>query len=160
MKRVLFLLLPLWLFVASSAPAANVDLGININIGAPAIVIDTPPEFLLIPALGLHISIGAPYDLFYLDGHYYHFHKNRWYRSSHYRGPWSYVDRGRLPKRMLKHEYREMLDWRNRDYREYSKDREKHRDRYFRAEEKHERREERREDRKEKKMKGNHGHKD
>lgn len=158
-KRILFLLLPLWLFAATHSQAANVDVGINVNIGVPALVIASPPEFLLIPALGLHVSFGTPSDLFYLDGYYYHFHKNRWYRSNHYQGPWGYVDRGKLPKRILKHDYREMLDWRNREYREYSKDREKHRDRYFRAEEKDERKEERRENHKEK-NKGKHGHKD
>jgi len=158
-KRALFLLLPLWLFVASSSQASNVDVGINVNIGAPAIVIESPPEFLLIPSLGLHISFDAPYDLFYLDGYYYQFHNNRWYRSNHYRGPWGYVDRRYLPKRMLKHDYREMLDWRNREYREYNKDRNKHRDRYFRPEGKHERKEERRDNHQEK-NKGKHGHKD
>ena len=137
-KRVFFLLVPLWLLVVSGSQAANVDVGINVNIGAPAIVITSPPEFLFIPSLGLHVSIGAPYDLFYLDGYYYQFHNNRWYRSNHYRGPWGYVDRRYLPKRMLKHDYLEMIDWRDRDYREYNKNREKHRDRYFRPEDKHE----------------------
>lgn len=158
-KRVFFLLLPLWLLVVPGSQASNVDVGININIGAPAVVIDSPPEFLLVPSLGLHVSFGAPYDLFYLDGNYYQFHNNRWYRSNHYQGPWGYVDRRYLPKRMLKHDYREMLDWRNREYREYNKDREKHRDRYFRAEEKHERREERRDDHREKER-GKHGRKE
>jgi hypothetical protein len=158
-KRVLFLLLSLWLWGVASSQAANVDVGINVNIGAPAIVIESPPEFLLIPSLGLHISIDAPYDLFYLDGFYYQFHNNRWYRSNHYRGPWGYVDRRYLPQRMRKHDYREMLDWRNREYREYNKDRDKHRDRYYRPEDRHERKEERRDDHKEK-HKGNHGHKD
>lgn len=168
MKRALVLFLPLWFFVASSASAANVDVGINVNVGlptpaivvpAPAIVVTSPPEFLLIPTLGLHISIGAPYDLFYLDGHYYHFHKNRWYRSSDYRGSWVYVDPGHLPKRLRNHNYREMLDWRDRDYKEYKKDRNKHRDRYFRADDRQEERKERREGHKEK-HKGNHGHKE
>jgi hypothetical protein len=158
-KRALFLLFPLWLLVVSGSQASNVDVGINVNIGAPAIVIESPPEFLLIPSLGLHVSIGAPYDLFYLDGYYYQFHNNRWYRSNHYRGPWGYVDRRYLPKRMLKHEYREMVDWRDREYREYNKDRKKHRDRYFRPEDKHERNEERRDDHKGK-NKGKHGGKD
>lgn len=162
-KRVLFLLLPLWLFAASSSSAANVDVGINVNIGAPAIVIDSPPEFLLIPSLGLHISFGAPYDLIYLDGYYYHFHKNRWYRSNHYRGPWGYVERRYLPKRMLKHDYREMIDWRDREYREFNKDRGRHRDRYFRADDKDERRHDRKEERRDDhkgKHNGKHGHKD
>ena len=158
-KRVLFLLLPLWLFVASSSQASNVDVGINVNIGAPAIVIASPPEFLLIPSLGLHVSFGAPYDLIYLDGYYYQFNKNRWYRSNHYQGPWGYVERGRLPKRILKHDYREMLDKRDREYKEYNKDREKHRDRYFRAEDKRERKEGRQDNHKGK-NKGNRGHKD
>lgn len=175
--RVLFLLLPLWLLVVPGSQASNVNVGVNVNIGAPApavviaapapavvigapeLVIASPPEFLLIPALGLHVSIDAPYDLFYLDGQYYQFHKNRWYRSNHYQGPWGYVERGRLPKRLLKHEYPEMIDWRDREYREYNKDRGKHRDRYFRAEDRHERREARRDDHREK-NKGNHGHRD
>lgn len=158
-KRVLFLFLPLWLLVVSNSHSANVDVGINLNIGAPAIVIESPPEFLLIPSLGFHISIGAPYDIFYLDGNYYHFNNNRWYRSNNYQGPWGYVDRRHLPKRILKHDYREMLNWRDREYHEYNKDREKHRDRYFRPQEKHERKDDRRESHKEK-NKGNHGRKD
>jgi len=136
MKRVLFLLLSLWLFVAANTSVASVDVGININIGAPAVVIESPPEFLLIPSLGLHISIGAPYDLIYLDSHYYHFHNNRWYRSNHYQGPWNYVDRDHLPKRIQKHQYREMLDRRNQEYKNYKKDPEHHRDRYYRPDDK------------------------
>lgn len=159
-KRVLFLLLPLWLAVVSNCLASNVDVGINVNIGAPALVIASPPEFLLIPALGLHVSIGAPYDLFYLDGYYYQFHKNRWYRSNYYQGPWGYVERGNLPKRLHKHEYRQMLDRRDREYREYKKDREKHRDRYFRADEKHGRKGDRRDDDHQGKNKGNRGGRD
>jgi hypothetical protein len=158
-KRVLFLLIPLWLLLVPGSQASNVDVGINVNIGAPAVVIASPPEFLLIPSLGLHISIGAPYDLFYLDGYYYQFHNNRWYRSNHYQGPWGYVDRRHLPKRFLNHDYREMLDWRDREYREYNKDRDKHRDRYYRPEDRHERKEERRDGHKEK-HKENRGHKD
>lgn len=146
MKRVLFLLFPLYLAAVPGSQASNVDVGININIGAPAVVIASPPEFLLIPSLGLHVSIGAPYDLFYLNGYYYQFNKNRWYRSHNYQGPWGYVDRGSLPKRIFKHEYREMLERRDRDYREYKKDRGKYRDRYYRAEDKRERKEERRND--------------
>ena len=149
-KSVLFLLFPLCLAAVPDSQASNVDVGININIGAPAVVIASPPEFLLIPSLGLYISIGAPYDLFYLNGYYYHFNKNRWYRSHHYQGPWGYIDRGSLPKRILKHEYRDMLERRDRDYREYSRDREKYRDRYFRAEDKREGKEKR----------GNDDHKD
>jgi hypothetical protein len=159
-KRVFSLLFPLCLLVVSGSQASNVDVGINVNIGAPAIVIASPPEFLLIPSLGLHVSIGAPYDLFYLDGHYYHFDNNRWYRSNHYQGPWGYVDRRHLPKRMLKHEYREMIDWRDREYREYNKDRGKHRDRYFRPDDKHERKGERRDDDHKGKNRGKHGGKD
>jgi hypothetical protein len=158
-KSVLFLLFPFWLLVVPGSQASSVDVGINVNIGAPAIVIASPPEFLLIPSLGLHVSIGAPYDLFYLDGYYYHFHNNSWYRSDHYQGPWGHVDRRYLPKRMLKHEYRDMIDWRDREYREYNKDRGKHRDRYFRADDKHGRKEERRDDHKGK-NRGKHGGKD
>ena len=158
-KRVLFLLFPLWLVVVSNSQAANVDVGININLGVPAVVIASPPDFLLIPALGLHVSIGSPYDLFYLDGYYYQFNKNRWYRSNHYQGPWGYVERGKLPKHFRKHEYRQMLDRRDRDYREYNKDRGKHRDRHFRADEKHGRKEDRQDNHKEK-NKGKHGGKD
>lgn len=157
-KRLLFLAVAFGLFVAANSQAANVNVGVNVNIGAPAIAISSPPEFLLIPALGVHISIGAPYDLFYLDGYYYQNSKNRWYRSNNYRGPWGYVEPRHLPQRMNKHAYREMLNWRDRDYQEYKKDRQKHRDRYFRAEEKHERKEDRREDRRDEHQ-GGHGHK-
>jgi hypothetical protein len=167
-KRVFFLLLPLWLSVGSNSLASNVDIGINVNIGAPALVIASPPEFLLIPALGLHVSIGAPYDLFYLDGYYYQFHKNRWYRSNHYQGPWGYVERGKLPKRFHKHEYRQMLERRDRDYREYQKDKGKYRDRYYRADDKGGREKERGDDdhpgkskdKNKDKSKGKHGGKD
>lgn len=136
-KRLLFLLLPLVFFVTSNTQAGNVDVGVNLNIGVPNIRIESPPEFLLIPSLGMHISIGAPYDIFYLDGFYFYFDNNRWYRSSNYQGPWGYVDRRHLPKQMRNHDHREMLDWRDREYREYNKNREKHRDRSFRPDDRH-----------------------
>lgn len=160
-KSLILLILPLTFLGFARAEAGNVDIDLNVNIGVPApvVVIESAPEFILIPTLGFHISIGSPYDIIYLDGSYFLFQHNRWYRSYGYRGPWRLVEPRHLPQRLRKHEYREMLDRRDREYREYQKDRkrykEKHGDRYYRPDDD-------RHDRKNGKdrEKGGHGHKD
>lgn len=170
MKRML---LALGLFAAVSGNALA-SVNVNVNVGVPVvvapdpvIVVDRAPEFILVPDLGFHVSIGLPVNIFYVGGGYYVFKNDRWYHSRYSRGPWRYVEHRHLPPGLAKHRYKQMLDWRDREYESYRKDHDRGKHKYYRPND--DRREERREDRREERRedrrddwKGDHGrgHKD
>lgn len=59
-KQVLFLLFPLCLTAVPDSQASNVDVGININIGAPAVVIASPRNFFSSPPLACIFRSAPP----------------------------------------------------------------------------------------------------
>ncbi len=133
-----------------SAPclAANVDIGVNINIGnspvrqyAPPTVyvpapvrIDSPPMFLAPPSLGLSIAVGVPFDMFMVSGAYYLYKENQWYSGPQYSGPWRMVAYGKLPHQLRKHNIEKYRQVRDREYQSYNRDRDHYRGRYYQAE--------------------------
>ncbi len=98
MKRLLTLLL------AGAAFASPSFAGVDVHIGIPApqIVIEAPPRLVVVP--GAPVVQYAPevdYNYFTYGGRYYTTRDDRWYVSSSYGGPWTYVDRARLPRPIL-----------------------------------------------------------
>jgi hypothetical protein len=70
-KRMISLLAICWVLAAAPAWSGNLDVGINVNIGAPvrgAISISEPPLFLAPAHLGFQVAVGVPYDLCIVDG--------------------------------------------------------------------------------------------
>ena len=94
MKTFLTLLLAGAAFAAPSF--AEVD--VHIGIPAPNIVIDSRPRTIVVP--GAPVVQYAPdvdYNYFTYGGRYYTTRDDRWYVSSNYGGPWTYVERTRVP---------------------------------------------------------------
>jgi len=91
--------------------------------GAPQVVLEAAPRFILSPALGFYVSVGVPYDIVFIDNHYYLNRDGRWYRSGRYNGPWAEVQRKRLPPGLRKHRYEEIRRYRDDEYRRYEHDR-------------------------------------
>jgi hypothetical protein len=126
---------------------------------APVVVIEEPPEFILPPSLGFYVSVGGPYDLFYIGTTYYLYRGGSWYRSSHYQGPWVATTYRRLPPGLRRHRYERIIRIRDEEYRHFQRDREHYRGRYYRPdkheikerrkEEKHEMKERRKEEKRE-----------
>ena len=79
---------------------ARGDTSININIGPPPpIVLAAPPPLVVVP--GVPVVSYAPsvaVDLFFVDHRWYYSHGGHWWAGPTYRGPWTYVAVGSLPR--------------------------------------------------------------
>jgi len=80
MRRIL-IVLAIFGAMAIAAPSSYAGVGVNINIGVPLpppVVVQAPPEMVIIPEAGVYVAVGTPYDLFFLSGRYYYFHNGYW----------------------------------------------------------------------------------
>ncbi|NHQ60363.1 BcpO-related WXXGXW repeat protein [Chlorobium sp. BLA1] len=87
-----------------------------------SIVIDSRPNFITLRNRGLSVSLGSPYDIIFYGQRYYINQNGTWYRSSSYRGPWSYIRSSNLPYQIRRYsidDIRRFRDTENRR-REYS----------------------------------------
>lgn len=119
-----------------SASLAQAQISFNINVGGPPVVIAQPPEFLYPPELGFGVAVGVPYDLYYLSGIYYIYRGGGWYRTTRYGGDWIRMRPRELPYELRRYRVARIHEYRDREYRVYTRDRmhyrERYRDRYFR----------------------------
>ena len=67
------------------------------------LVIDTPPDFIVLPGYGFSVTVGTPYDIIYYDNLYYTYNSNYWYSSPAYRGPWVVIHENDLPDIIRRH---------------------------------------------------------
>jgi len=86
-------------------PSAPASAGVDIHIGIPAppsIVIEAPPHLVVVPGVPrVHYAPDLPYNYFAYGDRYYTFHEGAWFVSPGYRGPWTYVERVRVPRPLL-----------------------------------------------------------
>lgn len=119
-----------------AASAAQAGISFSINVGGPPIVVAQPPDFLYPPELGFGVAVGVPYDMFYFSGIYYIFRGGGWYRTDYYGGPWIKVRPRELPPEFRRYRMRRVHEFRDQEYRVYTRDRdhyrEHYRERYFR----------------------------
>ena len=140
MKRTIIMLTAATCMYASLA-AAEVNLNVNLGIpaarvvaaGPPALVFESDPLFLSPGRLGFYIGVGTPYDIVFSGSAYYLFHDNHWYRSPHYRGPWTGIEHRQLPPGIRKHRIDQIRSYRDREYREYQGRPDNYRGRHFRG---------------------------
>jgi hypothetical protein len=143
MKKIIgpiFIGLFLCLFLGvSPVQAADVQWGVNVNVGSsshpysgPPVYIEQPPVFIHPPQLGFYIAVGIPYDIFYLNNVYYMSRGNNWYRAPGYNGPWGQVHYKQLPWGIRQHKHQRIVMYRDREYKKYQQQRYKYHGRYFR----------------------------
>lgn len=127
-------------FAAPPTAHARVDVGVNINIGPPPIVVAEPPEVVLVPRSRVYFVPNLEFDVFFHDGYWWSPRGDRWYRSRDYKGPWRTIERRYIPTSVIRvpRDYRTVYvkekhipygQWkkeRHRDRREYRKDRREH----------------------------------
>lgn len=80
------LLLGAALLAAASPLAADVD--INVNIGLPAVVLDSEPELAVVPGTYIYFIFGRSDDFFFYRGYWWRPHGKKWFRATGYNGPW------------------------------------------------------------------------
>lgn len=125
MKIALPVLLAAALLGASPA-LADIGLDLNVHLGnrSPApIIVEEAPLFLVPATLGFQVAVGVPYDMFYIDDRYYLCQGNGWYVATGYGGPWTVIQRDRLPHRLAKRRYAEIIALRDEEYGHYKRDR-------------------------------------
>ncbi len=139
----------------AAASAAQAEVSVNVNVGVPgprvvvsgppAVLFEAPPLFVTPSRLGFYVGVDTPYDIIFSSDYYYLYYGNSWHRSRHHNGPWVVVTHKHLPPGIRKHRIERIREYRDHEYRVYSKDRDHYRGRHFRPD--HVRREEIRDDR-------------
>ncbi len=155
MKKNMIMFLIIFGAMAWAAPSSYAGVGVNINIGVPVpppVVVEAPPEMVIMPETGVYVAVGTPYDLFFISGRYYYFHNGYWYGSRGYGGPWAHVERRVLPPGLRKYKIERLHAFREHAWKEYHERGPEFRGKHFKAEAKEiakQRKEERKEERKE-----------
>ncbi|MDR3579635.1 MAG: hypothetical protein P4L44_06715 [Oryzomonas sp.] len=114
---------------ASMAQAGGISF--NINVGGPAVVISQPPDFIYPAELGFGVAVGVPYDMFYNNGMYFIYRGGGWYQTSTYGGDWVRVGLRDLPPELRRYKIAKIHQFRDREYRAYSRDRDHYRGKRF-----------------------------
>ena len=95
-------------------------------------MLSQPPDFLYPPELGFGVAVGVPYDMFYLGDFYYIYRGGGWYRTPSYGGSWVRIRGRELPPELRRYKIARIHEFRDREYRAYSRDRDHYRGRAFR----------------------------
>ena len=91
---VLFLALLIFLPVAGNAGLPAPPL--------PPLLIPVPPPVVLIPGTYAYFAPDVEAELVFYGGYWYRPYDGRWYRASHYNGPWGFVSTKKVPGVLIK----------------------------------------------------------
>jgi hypothetical protein len=101
----------------------------------PQVVFSAPPRFIYSPHLGFYAAVETPYDVVYLDGHYYLWSKGFWYAAPYYTGPYVVVQGGRVPPPLHRFGWKEIRRYRDSEFGEYHRDQKHYKGRWYVPEE-------------------------
>ena len=110
-KTVFFLVLGFVLFTGKPA-SADLGFSINLNFGIP-------PTMLYLDGAGVYVAVGTHYDLFFIDGIYFHFHDGHWYSAVGYNGPWNRAGVKGLPPGLRKNKLKTLQGFRDNEYKAF-----------------------------------------
>ena len=134
------------LFALAGTTGASAEVQVSVNIGPPPIVVEAPPEVVLVPRTQVYFVPQPEIDVFFYNGYWWSPRGDRWYRARAYNGPWAVVSRRYVPGPVVRvpRDYRVQYEReRHIPYGQW-KHRKKHREKEERREEKEHRREEKR----------------
>jgi hypothetical protein len=119
------------------APPVRAQVSVNVHIGEPPpVVVYSPPTMVLLPEPQMYVAVGVPYDIFFVGGHYYYLHGDRWFWGPGYGGPWTFVGYESLPPGLRRYKVQKLHEFRDREYKVYQVQGRNFRGGYFVAEEK------------------------
>ena len=81
--------------------SASVDVGINVNIGPPPIVMAEPPAVIAVPNSRVYFVPEPGIDIFFYAGFWWSPRGDRWYQSRHYNQGWVAVEPGSVPVSLI-----------------------------------------------------------
>ena len=73
-----------------AAGAAEINVGVNIAIPAPPIVL-APPALVVVPGTPVHQAPSASFNLFVYRSRYYSFHNGSWFVAAAPKAPWTLI---------------------------------------------------------------------
>jgi hypothetical protein len=77
-------------------------MNVNLNIGVPAVVVQEPPEMVLVPNSLVYFAPGVEAELVFYQGGWYTRSGGRWYRGRSYEGPWAVVAPRAVPAEIVR----------------------------------------------------------
>ncbi|MDQ7837501.1 MAG: hypothetical protein RDU59_03290 [Thermodesulfobacteriota bacterium] len=90
------IIMSLFLFYPAKG-RAEVDVSVNIGLPLPSVVISSPPAVVMIPGSPVYFDPDIEVDIFFHRGYWYRPYRERWYRATHYNGPWRHIARRAVP---------------------------------------------------------------
>jgi hypothetical protein len=75
---------------ATVAAAVDLNVGVNIRVPAPPVVLAAPPV-VVVPGTPVHQVPTASFNLFVYQGRYYSFHNGSWFIARGPGAPWAVV---------------------------------------------------------------------
>ena len=99
MKQIVLLMVSLF-FVVGMALVGAAEVNINIGVPPPPpLEFAGPPDVVVVPSgTGDVYLVPNSVGLYFYRGNWYRFHGDRWFRSTIYSGPWSYIATPRIPQ--------------------------------------------------------------
>ena len=93
------LILPFMTYPALGIAGVDINVGVNLGLPPPPppFVMHAPPPVVVVPNTYVYYIPDAQVDIFFYHGHWYRPHGGRWYRANGYNGPWTYIERERVP---------------------------------------------------------------
>jgi hypothetical protein len=70
--------------------AADINVGVNIGIAPPPVVL-APPPLVVVPGTPVHHVPSATFNLFVYRDRYYSFHNGSWFVATGHRAPWTVI---------------------------------------------------------------------
>jgi len=105
MKQIQVVVVAATLVVGSAMGVRAADVHVGINVGVPApptVVFESPPRLVAVPeAPQVLYAPEASVSFFSYGDRYYTNNGGYWFVSSGERGPWTYVERRRVPHQVL-----------------------------------------------------------
>lgn len=106
MKRFLFLAATFLAFTAAGCvtyqtPPVRYGAPAPGYVGPPQAAIVVEPSYLVfIPGLQVYFVPDISADIFFYGGRWYNRLGARWYWGASYRGPWNFIEGGRVPRKL------------------------------------------------------------
>ena len=121
-----------------SALSAGPQVNISVNIGQPPpVVVHERPTMVYLAEPAAYVAVGIPFDIFFVSGHYYYLHENRWFWGAGYNGPWVVLEQRALPPGLAKYKIERLHEFREREYRVYKVQGPAFKGKHFEADEDH-----------------------
>jgi hypothetical protein len=98
MKQIVLLMVSLFFVVSMPLVGEAGNVNISIGIAPPPLEFAGPPDVIVVPSGTTYVyMVPDMIGLYFYHSYWYRFHDRRWYRSTIYSGPWTYIETSIVP---------------------------------------------------------------